>query len=130
MDRTAQLCYTDEILSLISKHDNSKGPFFIYAAYQAMHTPLEVPDKYLHTCMSITDIHRRTFCGMIQALNEGIGHITAELATKGVLDNTIIILSTDNGGQTAYGSSNWPLTTKPQCLKAELGTLDLCGTNL
>jgi len=37
---------------------------------------------------------------MIQALDECVGNITAQLETKGVLEDTIIILSIDNGGQT------------------------------
>ncbi len=101
--------FSKEIQSIISQHDSTSGPFFIYAAYQAMHTPLEVPNQYLDKCMSITDSKRKTFCGMMQALDEGVGQITSLLDSKGLLDDTVIILSTDNGGQTAYGSSNWPL---------------------
>ena len=120
--------FTEEVVDIISQHNSAKGPFFIYAAYHVMHSPLEVPDKYLKNCMSITDSNRTTFCGMFQALDEGIGQITAQFETKGLLDDTIIILSTDNGGQIGLGSSNWPLgSTKPQCLKAELGALDCVG---
>lgn len=101
--------FTSEIQTIISSHDVESGPFFIYAAFQSVHSPLEVPDQYLDQCSSITETNRKTFCGMMQALDEGVSNITASLESKGVLDNTIIIFSTDNGGQTAEGSSNWPL---------------------
>ena len=101
--------FSNEIQNIITNHNSTGGPFFIYAAYQAMHTPLEVPEQYLDKCVSITDPKRKTFCGMIQALDEGVGQITALLDSKGISDDTIIVFSTDNGGQTAWGSSNWPL---------------------
>ena len=84
-------------------------PFFVYGAYQSVHGPLEVPDQYLKKCSFIPYDNRKIFCGMIQALDEGIANITGLLQDKGVIDDTIIILTTDNGGQTALGSSNWPL---------------------
>ena len=46
---------------------------------------------------------------MLKAADEGISNITMLLKEKNLLDDTIIIFSTDNGGQTAAGSSNWPL---------------------
>ena len=101
--------FTKAIEDAILKHDVDNKPFFIYGAYQSVHTPLEVPDQYLEKCLSIPYAHRKTFCGMMQALDEGIANITALLQDKGLLENTYIILTTDNGGQTAWGSSNWPL---------------------
>ncbi|XP_019860668.1 PREDICTED: arylsulfatase B-like [Amphimedon queenslandica] len=86
----------------------SDSPFFIYGAYQSVHSPLEAPDTYLEKCHSPYP-NRKIFCGMMLALDEGISNITSLLQTKGLLDDTIIILTTDNGGQTALGSSNWPL---------------------
>lgn len=103
------LLFTNEIQSIISSHDVESGPLFIYAAYQSVHSPLEVPDQYLDKCSSISEPNRKIFCGMMQALDEGVGSIIASLESKGVLENTIIIFTTDNGGQTAEGSSNWPL---------------------
>ena len=101
--------FTSAIQRTIESHDSDSGPFFIYAAYQSVHTPLQVPDKYLKNCASIPYWRRQLFCGMMQALDEGINNITETLDTEGYLDDTIIILTTDNGGQTAWGSSNWPL---------------------
>ena len=102
--------FTKAIQDAITSHDKDKKPFFVYGAYQSVHTPLQVPDRYTEgECLLISYVNRKTFCGMMQALDEGIKNITATLEANGFLDNTIIIFSTDNGGQTASGSSNWPL---------------------
>ena len=103
--------FTEAIERVIADHNVEKGPFFIYGAYQAVHEPLEVPDNYINdpACQSIPYDSRRIFCGMLQAADEGIANITTRLKERNLLDDTIIIFTTDNGGQTAYGSSNWPL---------------------
>ena len=101
--------FTKAIQDAIESHEEDKKPFFVYGAYQSVHGPLEVPDQYLQGCASIPYDNRKIFCGMMKALDDGIKNITTMLETKGYTDNTIIILTTDNGGQTAKGSSNWPL---------------------
>ncbi|XP_065888129.1 arylsulfatase B-like [Dysidea avara] len=103
--------FTEAVEQAIAKHDSDKGPFFIYAAYQSVHTPLEVPQSYIDdpACRPIPYDNRRIFCGMLRAADEGIANITMRLQEQNLLDDTIIIFTTDNGGQTAYGSSNWPL---------------------
>ena len=46
--------FTEAIEQAIKKHNSDKGPFFIYAAYQSVYTPLEVPQKYINQqCQSI-----------------------------------------------------------------------------
>ena len=54
---------------------------------------------------SIATQHRRQaatrLCGMITALDDQIGRIVAELDKKGLRDNTIILLASDNGGATS-----------------------------
>lgn len=101
--------FTKAIQDAIASHDTDKKPFFVYGAYQSVHGPLEVPDQYLDKCSSIPYANRKIFCGMMQALDEGIKNVTTTLELKGYLNNTVIILTTDNGGQTKLGSSNWPL---------------------
>jgi arylsulfatase A-like enzyme len=46
---------------------------------------------------------------MVLALDEGIGNITKALKAAGLFDNSIIALTTDNGGQNGVGGNNWPL---------------------
>ena len=103
--------FSEAVQQAIEKHDSNQGPFFIYTAYQSVHFPLEAPQQYIDQCQSIPYEDRRTFCGMLRAADEGISNITMLLKDKNLLDDTIIIFTTDNGGQlqTAFGSSNWPL---------------------
>ena len=124
--------FTSAIERTILSHDADTGPFFVYAAYQSVHGPLEVPDSYLEGCRSIPYQNRQIFCGMMKALDEGINNITKTLEKKGYLDNTILILTTDNGGQTAKGSSNWPLRgNKATVFEGGLrGFSFIWGTNL
>ena len=50
---------------------------------------------------------------MTAVLDESIGNVTKALAARGMLNNSVIVFSTDNGGP-AHGFSdnfanNWPL---------------------
>ena len=101
--------FTDAIIQAINKHDSDETPFFIYAAYQSVSAPLQAPQKYLDQCHFIPYEMRRQFCALLVATDEGIANITNLLEEKDMLKDTIIIFTTDNGGQTRQGSSNWPL---------------------
>lgn len=50
---------------------------------------------------------------MVAALDDAVGNVTAALDAKGLLDNTLIIFSTDNGGPASgfdmNHACNWPL---------------------
>ena len=126
--------FTDVVMQAINEHAIDKVPFFIYAAYQAVRGPLEVPKRYLDQCSFILKDfkNRRKFCGMLRAVDEGINDITQLLQEKNMLDNTIIIFTTDNGGQTMKGSSNWPLRGGKQTVfeGGVRGTAFVWGANL
>eukprot|EP00756_Hemistasia_phaeocysticola_P020231 Hpha_TRINITY_DN15709_c5_g11::TRINITY_DN15709_c5_g11_i1::g.37351::m.37351/K01135/ARSB; arylsulfatase B len=105
--------FSEEAVNVVEAHDAS-SPLFLYLAYQAVHAPAEVPAKYKDKYnTSIADGKRRTFAGMLSCADEGIGNVTAALKAKGMLDNTLIIFTTDNGGPVSGGDSvgarNWPL---------------------
>lgn len=105
--------FSREATLLIEKHDRTR-PFFLYLAFQAVHQPVEAPYQYTAQYEGqFEEEKRRTFAGMLTALDEGVGNVTRKLKELDMLRNTFIVFTTDNGGPTdqcgTTGSSNWPL---------------------
>jgi len=80
----------------IEQQPTSK-PLFLYVPFNAVHSPLQVPERYLEPYGSLSG-GRRQLAGMLSALDESIGKIVAALETSGRRKNTLIIFSADNGG--------------------------------
>jgi arylsulfatase A-like enzyme len=90
----------DDAVKLIDQQDG-KTPFFLYFASLAPHAPYQVPQKYKDLYPAIKDKNRQAYAGMISALDEDVGRIVAALEKKMLLDNTIILFASDNGGATS-----------------------------
>ncbi|MCC6682223.1 MAG: sulfatase [Phycisphaeraceae bacterium] len=84
-------------------------PFFMYLAYTAVHTPMQAKDEDMADFDQIDDKQRRTYAGMMKAMDDGIGRVRAALVAKGLTDNTLIFFINDNGGATNNSSTNGPL---------------------
>ena len=95
------LC-TEEATRFITA--NSK-PFFIYLAYNAPHGPIMAPDQYKLRNTHIEDGPRRVFAGMMTAVDDGVGKIVDTLRKENLLNNTIVVLLSDNGGPTKVNTS-------------------------
>ncbi len=85
-------------------------PFFLQLTFNAVHQPLQAPDKYLSRFSGIEDETRKTYAAMLSALDDGVGKVLETLRRKGLEENTLIFFISDNGGPThANGSKNTPL---------------------
>ena len=90
-------------------------PFFCVLAFQSVHAPAQVPPSYVQPYADMFPDHpaRRTFAGMLAAMDEAVANVTATLAALALLDSTLIVFVADNGGPVfggdAVGASNWPL---------------------
>jgi arylsulfatase A-like enzyme len=95
--------FTREAVSFIDRHKS--GPFFLHLAYNAPHSPLQAPEKYLARFPDVSDSRRRTFCAMVSALNDGVGQVLAHLRTNQLEEKTLVIFMSDNGGPTPGNTS-------------------------
>jgi len=89
--------FTDEALAFMNRHQDK--PWFLYLAYNAVHTPLEVLEKYgARVPASITDPNRRGYLSLLVGLDDGIGRVTRHLRETKRDQNTLIFFFSDNGG--------------------------------
>ena len=110
--------FADSAIKIIESHNRSQ-PLFMYLAFQAVHSPDEVPLSYIEPYnATLPDVKRRTFAGMLSCLDEAVGNVTAALDANGFAESTLIVFVADNGGPIfctdgpcgdATGSSNFPL---------------------
>lgn len=87
----------NDAVNLIDKH-NPAVPLFLYLAFNAPHKPYQAPDEYFDQYKNIADPSRRAYAASITAMDEQIGRVMEALARKKMLDNTIVIFQSDNGG--------------------------------
>jgi arylsulfatase A-like enzyme len=87
---------TDAALAFISQ--NNQQPFFCYLAYNAPHSPFQVPDKYFDYYKSKgLDDRLASIYGMVGNMDENIGRVLGRLDELKLRDDTIVIFMTDNG---------------------------------
>ena len=101
-----------EACAFIEKHKGQ--PWFLYLAFNAVHTPMHATDDRLAKFADITDKERRTYDAMMLAMDDAVGKVRARLAETGQAENTLITFISDNGGPTmkgvtVNGSRNVPL---------------------
>lgn len=100
--------FSREAVSFVER--NQKKPFFLYLAYNAPHGPLQATEKYLSRFENIKNPKRRTYAAMVSAVDDGVGNLLNKLTETGLIDNTIIVFISDNGGPLLdNGSNNTPL---------------------
>ncbi|MEZ5386122.1 MAG: sulfatase [Prosthecobacter sp.] len=91
-------------------HRHASQPFFLYLAYNAVHSPLQAEEKYLKKFEHIGDIQRRIFAAMLAHLDDSVGDVLEQIQKEGIEENTLIFFLSDNGGPTKeLTSSNAPL---------------------
>jgi arylsulfatase A-like enzyme len=98
-----------ESVAFIGRH--RAEPFFLYLAFNAPHSPMQAPPKYLDRFRHIGDTHRRLFAAMVSAMDDAVGAVLAKLRADKLEEQTLIVFLSDNGGPTAeLTSSNAPFS--------------------
>lgn len=101
--------FIERILDFIDT--NKSTPFFLYYPSQLPHGPVSVPAVHpeLKDVEGLTELEKE-YASMVKMLDDHVGIILNRLEELGILDNTIIIFSSDNGHETYY-------TNDTNCLK-------------
>ncbi|KAL1421918.1 hypothetical protein MTO96_022627 [Rhipicephalus appendiculatus] len=109
--------YTERAKYLIQNRDKSK-PLFLFLSHQAPHgagdpEPLQAPQENIDKFPYIGEKNRTIYAGMVDALDQSVGEVVKALSDARMLQDTVIVFSSDNGGQ-PWGmhttrSINWPL---------------------
>ena len=97
-----------EAVAFIDKH--ASEPWLVYLPFNAVHSPLQAPEKYLARFAGIEDPKRRTFAAMLSATDDAVGAVLAKLRERQLEEHTLVFFISDNGGPTRQTTSgNGPL---------------------
>ena len=93
--------FTDEAVNVI--RNNRHRPFFLYLAHWGVHTPLQASRADYDALSGIPDHRRRVYGAMIRAVDRSVERVLQTLKEEGLLDNTLVIFSSDNGAPSYIG---------------------------
>ncbi|MEX0669894.1 MAG: sulfatase-like hydrolase/transferase [Pirellulales bacterium] len=83
-------------------------PFFCYVPFHIVHEPLQAKEDDLAAIdPAITDPAKRAYAAMLHAMDKNVARLLATLDDLGLCENTIVVLSSDNGA--TLTGSNRPL---------------------
>lgn len=90
-----------EAVSFIERHQQK--PWFLYLAFNAVHTPMHATEERLARVSGIRDSQRRTYAAMMLAMDDAIGTVLETLEKTGQREQTLVMFVSDNGGPTMPG---------------------------
>lgn len=98
----------NEAVRVISEQPADK-PLFLYVSFNGIHSPYQVPERYKEPYADLPEL-RGTVAGMMAAVDEAVGQVMWELENQGLLENTLVVFSSDNGGsRPGKATDNRPL---------------------
>ncbi|UAM97973.1 sulfatase-like hydrolase/transferase [Polaribacter litorisediminis] len=83
--------------------EHQEKPFFMYLAYNAVHTPMHAKKEHL---LKYKNHSRKKLAAMTWSLDENVGKLVKKLKELNLLDNTLIYFLSDNGGATTNTANN------------------------
>ncbi len=78
-----------------------EGPFFLHFAPYGVHTPI-MPNPRLVESYSELDPREAAYASMIESVDQALGAVLATLEELDLLDTTLIVFTSDNGGLSAH----------------------------
>jgi arylsulfatase A-like enzyme len=105
----------DRAVEVVNAHAGRDQPFLLSLHFNAPHWPWETPDDRDEaerlrggTLRHYDGGTQRTYARMVQAMDLQIGRVLQALDANGQADDTIVVFTSDNGGERF--SDTWPFT--------------------
>ncbi len=103
----------------VAKQAEAQKPFFLYLPHFGVHTPLGAnPEKVSQ--YRDRKVINPTYAAMVEAIDDSVGAVRAQLKRSGVADDTLIIFTSDNGALLTVGGKG---STSLDPLRAQKGYL-------
>jgi arylsulfatase A-like enzyme len=103
--------FTQWAVEEIEKQAKSAKPFFLYLAYNAPHDPIQPTAEWLERVRSrnpeLTE-KRAKLVALIEQMDDGVGKLLNAVKRTGIEQKTIIVFTSDNGGQLSHAADNGP----------------------
>jgi arylsulfatase A-like enzyme len=103
----------DRAVKVINDYARAKQPFFLSLHFNAPHWPWEGPgdeevSKNLRSLYHLDGGSQKTYAQMVRQLDFQVGRVLKTLDTAGIAKRTIVIFTSDNGGERF--SDRWPFS--------------------
>lgn len=100
---------TDEAVKFI--HTHKSRPFLAVLSHYLVHNPVQPKPELVPPYASAkkTDQNNPEYAAMIESLDQSVGRILKALEEDGLVDYTLVVFTSDNGGLTLKNTSNYPL---------------------
>jgi arylsulfatase A-like enzyme len=93
---------TDFALNFIDRYSKKEQPFFLYIPYLLPHSAFEIPEiNSLYVDKEWTE-QEKIYASMISLIDADIGRINALLKNNNILENTLVLFTSDNGAANRY----------------------------
>lgn len=124
---------TNECINFILDQKNKKEPFLAYLSFYTVHTPIQASKRYVeyykkkYEQMGIQEVQYRkegngltrltqsdtAYASMVTAMDENVGRLMDVLKGNGMLENTWVIFTSDNGGLSTKKQKGTPTSNEP-----------------
>lgn len=87
---------TEHALAFLARH--RREPFFLVVAYNAPHFPMQAPEALVQPYLDAGETPGAAVTyAMIEAMDAGVGRLDEALAEHGLVEDTMVVFSSDNG---------------------------------
>ncbi|MGY8748294.1 MAG: sulfatase-like hydrolase/transferase [Pirellulales bacterium] len=111
--------FTDWSCDYLKSRVGQSSPFFLCLTYNAPHTPIQPPKDWYQKVKQREpnlDDRRAKLVALIEHMDSGIGRVMKTLRETELERNTLVIFTSDNGGQLNVGANNGALRDGKQSM--------------